>query len=116
MNRKLGTKWPLGLPPNILNPIPAKMDALTIHRDDYGQPATVIRTEKIPVQRLNPEDATCVLVTILATGPNFNTNFAALGLPVPIFGRGDSATIHVPGSDAFGIVVDAGPVEKGVRA
>jgi enoyl-CoA hydratase len=45
---------------------------------------------------------------VLATGPNFNTNFAALGLPVPVFARGDTATRHVPGSDALGIVVDAG--------
>ncbi|MDD5762954.1 MAG: enoyl-CoA hydratase-related protein, partial [bacterium] len=49
------------------------------------------------------------LVAILATGPNFNTNFAALGLPVPVFGKGDTASVHVPGSDALGVVVDAGP-------
>ncbi len=54
-------------------------------------------------------------MAVLASGPNFNTNFAALGLPVPPFGRGDSDTLHVPGSDALGIVVDAGPAVKGLR-
>ena len=56
-----------------------------------------------------------MLVSILASGPNFNTNFAALGLPVPVFGRGDSATIYIPGSDALGIVVDAGAAVTKVR-
>ena len=108
-------KWPLGQVPNILAPVPAYMDALTIHRDKYGKPADVVRIEEVPVPKLNPEDATCVLVAILATGPNFNTNFAALGLPVPVFGRGDSETIHIPGSDAIGIVIDAGPGVKEVK-
>jgi enoyl-CoA hydratase len=55
-------------------------------------------------------------VAVLATGPNFNTNFASLGLPVPVFGRGDTATLHVPGSDALGIVVDAGFAVTRVKA
>ena len=110
----LNRKWPLGELPSILYPAPERMDALTIHRDDYGKPADVVRLEEIAVPRLNPEDATGVLVAILATGPNFNTNFAALGLPVPVFGRGDNATIHVPGSDAVGVVVDCGPAVKEV--
>ena len=114
MSIDLRRKWPLGELPSILYPIPEKMDALTIHRDDYGNPADVVRLEEIVVPRLNPEDATCVLVAIMASGPNFNTNFAALGLPVPVFGRGDNATIHVPGSDAIGIVVDCGPAVKKV--
>jgi enoyl-CoA hydratase len=90
------------------------MAALVIHRDRYGPPAEVIQLETVAVPELHPEDATQVLVSILASGPNFNTNFAALGLPVPVFGRGDSATIHIPGSDALGIVVDAGPAVKSV--
>lgn len=90
------------------------MDALVIHRDCYGPPAKVIQLETVAVPELHPEDATQVLVSILACGPNFNTNFAALGLPVPVFGRGDSATIHIPGSDALGIVVDAGAAVKTV--
>jgi enoyl-CoA hydratase len=91
------------------------MDALTIHRDDYGKPADVVRVEEVAVPRLNPEDATSVLVALLATGPNFNTNFAALALPVPVFGRGDSATLHIPGSDTIGIVIDAGSAVRTVR-
>ena len=91
------------------------MDALTIHRDCYGPPSEVVRLEEVAVPELHPENATQVLVSILATGPNFNTNFAALGLPVPVFGRGDSATVHIPGSDALGIVVDAGSAVKSVQ-
>ncbi|MGW8313328.1 MAG: enoyl-CoA hydratase-related protein [Desulfuromonadales bacterium] len=105
-------KWPLGKSPSISDPLPSLMDALTIHRDQYGQPAEAIHFEEVDVPRLKPEQAGSVLVAILASGPNFNTNFAALGLPVPPFGRGDSATIHIPGSDALGIIVDAGPAVK----
>jgi enoyl-CoA hydratase len=91
------------------------MQALTIHRDRYGPPAEAIRLEEVSVPRLHREDASRVLVAVLASGANFNTNFAALGLPVPVFGRGDAAALHVPGSDALGIVVDAGPAVKTVR-
>ena len=114
MNSELTHKWPLGQQPTIALPIPKCMDALVIHRDCYGPPAKVIQLETVAVPELHPEDATQVLVSILACGPNFNTNFAALGLPVPVFGRGDSATIHIPGSDALGIVVDAGAAVKTV--
>lgn len=115
MSAQTSEKWPLGRIPSISDPLPQVMDALTIHRDQYGQPRDVIRLEEVPVPALQPENATCVLVALLASGPNFNTNFAAMGLPVPPFGRGDSATIHIPGSDALGIVVDAGPAVTRVR-
>ena len=101
--------WPLGLSPSLGNPLPRRMLALTIHRDQYGPPSRSVRLEDVPAPRLKPNEAKHVLVAILATGPNFNTNFAALGLPVPVFGKGDTASVHVPGSDALGIVVDAGP-------
>ena len=101
--------WPLGLSPSLGNPLPGRMLALTIHRDQYGPPSRSVRLEDVPAPRLKPNEAKRVLVAILATGPNFNTNFAALGLPVPVFGKGDTASVHVPGSDALGIVVDAGP-------
>ena len=107
--------WPLGLGPNLASKLPETMAALTLHRDQYGSPAEVIRVENVPVPRLQAEDAGRVLVSILATGPNFNTNFAALGLPVPVFPRGDSATLHIPGSDAVGIVVDAGPAVTSIK-
>jgi len=101
--------WPLGRAPSLGNPLPQRMLALTIHRDRYGSPSRSVRLEAVPAPRLKPNEAKRVLVAILATGPNFNTNFAALGLPVPVFGKGDTASVHVPGSDALGIVVDAGP-------
>ena len=97
MTNDLRRKWPLGKSPSISSPLPLLMDALTIHRDQYGQPAEAIHFEDVAVPRLKAEEAGSVLVAILATGPNFNTNFAALGLPVPPFGRGDSATVHIPG-------------------
>jgi enoyl-CoA hydratase len=114
-NTDLAHKWPLGTKPMISLPIPERMEALTIRRDCYGPPAEVIRLEEVAVPKLYPERATQVLVSVLASGPNFNTNFAALGLPVPVFGRGDSATLHIPGSDALGIVVDAGSAVKSIR-
>ena len=92
------------------------MVALTIHRDRYGPPSDALQQETISAPRLRPSDAKRVLVAILATGPNFNTNFASLGLPVPVFGRGDAAMLHVPGSDALGIVVDAGAAVTRVKA
>jgi enoyl-CoA hydratase len=91
------------------------MEALVILRDQYGPPAQFLRPAEVPCPRLEVEDGGRVLVAVLATGPNFNTNFASLGLPVPVFGRGDSSTRHIPGSDALGIVVDAGPAVKSLR-
>jgi enoyl-CoA hydratase len=110
-----GALWPLGTPPQLGRPLPGAMHALTIHRDRYGPPATSLRFETVPAPRLRPMEAQRVLVAILASGPNFNTNFAALGLPVPVFSRGDPAAVHIPGSDALGIVVDAGPAVTRIR-
>jgi len=110
-----GPRWELGEIPNLASPMPATMAALTLHRDQYGPPEEALRFEDVATPRLEKTDAGRVLVSILATGPNFNTNFAALGLPVPVFGRGDNASIHIPGSDAVGIVVDAGPAVTRVK-
>jgi len=115
MTDSLDKKWALGLAPNVTYQIPKIMDSLVIHRDEFGQPIESVKFEELPVPRLQVEDATKVLVAVLATGPNYNTNFAALALPVSVFGRGDSSTIHVPGSDALGIVVDAGASVKTVK-
>jgi enoyl-CoA hydratase/carnithine racemase/NADPH:quinone reductase-like Zn-dependent oxidoreductase len=113
-NGKTGL-WPLSLPPTLGTPLPEKMHALTIRRDRYGPPGESVRLEQVPTPALRERDAKRVLVAILATGPNYNTNFAALGLPVPVFGRGDSATVHIPGSDALGIVVEAGRAVSRVK-
>ena len=110
-----GDCWPLGVPPILGAPLPRKMKALTILRDRYGPPSRSVRVETVPTPWLKPNDARRVLVCLLASGPNFNTNFAALGLPVPVFGKGDPASVHIPGSDALGIVVDAGPAVSAVR-
>ena len=107
--------WPLGATPTLTATIPDTMRALTLHRDRYGPPQDVLAVEEVPVPKLRAADAGRVLVSILASGPNFNTNFAALGLPVPVFPRGDSETLHIPGSDALGIVVDAGPAVTSVK-
>jgi len=115
MAKKTDSRWPLGASPCISMPLPERMDALTILRDQYGPPAGFVKLAEVPCPALNPEDGGKVLVAILATGPNFNTNFASLALPVPVFGRGDSSTIHVPGSDALGIVVDAGAAVKTLK-
>ncbi len=107
--------WPLSSPPTLATPLPATMEALTIHRDRYGPPSESLRVEQVGVPRLRERDAKRVLVAILATGPNFNTIFASMGLPVPVFGKGDSATVHIPGSDALGIVVDTGKAVSRVK-
>ena len=110
-----GESWPLGIPPTLGVPLPPRMRALTIRRNRYGPPSLSVRCELVPTPRLRPTDAKRVLVSLLATGPNFNTNFAALGLPVPVFGKGDPETVHIPGSDALGIVVDAGPAVSALK-
>ena len=115
MDRPTNRRWPDGTAPTIDRPLPERMGALVIHRDRYGPPAEALAPGEVATPLLNPEDAGKVLVALLATGPNFNTNFASLGLPVPVFGRGDAATVHVPGSDALGIVVDAGAGVRGLR-
>jgi enoyl-CoA hydratase len=107
--------WPLGVIPHLGDSLPATMQALTIHRDAYGPPSRVIRIETVPAPLLRAGDARRVLVAVVASGPNFNTNFAALGLPVPVFGKSDPASIHIPGSDALGIVVDAGSAVRRVK-
>jgi hypothetical protein len=86
LKSELAYKWPLGQQPTIALPIPKCMEALVIHRDRYGPPAKVIQLETVATPALQPEDATKVLVSILASGANFNTNFAALGLPCPYSG------------------------------
>jgi len=80
--------WSLGRLPLLGMPVPKSMVALTIHRDVYGPPSEVIKMETVPTPRLRPNEANRVLVALLASGPNYNTNFAALGLPVPVFGKG----------------------------
>ena len=79
MKRPASEVWALGRPPKLGDAIPSSMVALTLHRDDYGPPQKVLRVEEVAVPQLGPADANRVLVSILATGPNFNTNFAALG-------------------------------------
>lgn len=108
MAKKTDTKWPLGASPCIAMQLPERMDALTILRDQYGPPERFLKLAEVLCPALHPEDGGKVLVAVLATGPNFNTNFASLGLPVPVFGRGDGSTIHVPGSDALGLSLTLG--------
>jgi enoyl-CoA hydratase len=115
MAKKTDSKWPLGASPRIDRPLPERMDALTILRDQYGPPGRFLKPAEVPCPALHPEDGGRVLVAVLATGPNFNTNFASLGLPVAVFGRGDGSTLHIPGSDALGIVVDAGAAVRTVK-
>jgi enoyl-CoA hydratase/carnithine racemase/NADPH:quinone reductase-like Zn-dependent oxidoreductase len=115
MKNESALKWPMGVPPRISFALPDRMDALTILRDQYGPPDRFLKLTDVPAPRLHSEDGGRVLVAVLATGPNFNTNFASLGLPVPVFGRGDSSGLHIPGSDALGIIVAAGSAVKGLR-
>ena len=74
MSDSVDKKWALGAAPNVTYAIPQMMDSLVIHRDQYGQPTESVKFEELPVPGLQVEDATKVLVAVLATGPNFNTN------------------------------------------
>ncbi|HSM90100.1 MAG TPA: hypothetical protein VLT56_08750, partial [Desulfobacterales bacterium] len=76
MAKKADSKWPLGQCPGLATALPEVMAALTIVRDRYGPPGRYLKLADVPRPRLHPEDGGRVLVAVLATGPNFNTNFA----------------------------------------
>ena len=40
-----GDRWPLGAVPTVVRPLPRSMLALTLHRDRYGDPETVLAFE-----------------------------------------------------------------------
>ncbi len=95
MTSQLSQQWPLGQQPTIATPIPERMEALVIHRDRYGPPGDVIHLETVAVPELHPEDATRVLVSILASGPNGEALRVA-GNPIKFTGEPESDHRYPP--------------------
>jgi len=67
MTNPLNLKWPLGTLPCISLPLPQRMEALVIRRDQYGPPDRWLRLEEVPAPRLCAEDGGRVLVAVLAS-------------------------------------------------
>ena len=95
------------LPP--IGEVPARMHAMAVRPDRYGEPKDAIIDEVIDVPELGPHDA---LVATMAAGVNFNNVWAARGVPVDVTktqARWDEPTgFHIVGSDASGIVYAVG--------
>src|SRR4029453_16630207 len=92
--------------------VPERMHAQVLRQANYGDPARAFRHEVIPVPELAPGD---VLVYVMAAGVNYNSVWAALGVPVDVVRlhrqsgeAGDEQGFHIGGSDASGIVYKVG--------
>jgi crotonyl-CoA carboxylase/reductase len=95
------------LPP--VGEVPARMHAMAVRPERYGEPKDSIRDEVIDVPELGPNDA---LVLVMAAGVNFNNVWAARGVPVDVTktqARWNEPTdFHIVGSDASGVVYAVG--------
>jgi crotonyl-CoA carboxylase/reductase len=102
------------LPP--IGEVPAQMHAMLVRPDRFGEPRDAIRDEVIDVPELGPHD---VLVATMAAGVNFNTVWAARGLPIDVTkGQarwGEPTEFHIVGSDASGIVQALGSDVRSVQ-
>lgn len=106
--RGQGDSRPDGRPPEIyamqeygeLGLAPKRMHAWAIRKDRFGEPLQALVQCVVPVP---DEDENYVLVRVMAVGVNYNSVWAGLGEPVSVFKMHDK-TVHVPGSDASGIV------------
>jgi crotonyl-CoA carboxylase/reductase len=87
--------------------LPPTMAAWVIREERQGEPKDAFQVEEIEV----PEPGAFeVIVRVMAAGVNFNNVWAALGLPISVFGYGDHPEFghHIGGSDASGIVWKVG--------
>jgi crotonyl-CoA carboxylase/reductase len=87
--------------------LPATMPAWVVRKEREGQPADAYQLEEVEVPEPGPFEA---IVRVMGAGVNFNGVWAALGLPVSVFGYGDHPEYghHIGGSDASGIVWKVG--------
>jgi crotonyl-CoA carboxylase/reductase len=87
--------------------LPATMPAWVVRKEREGQPADAYQLEEIEVPEPGPFE---VIVRVMGAGVNFNGVWAALGMPVSVFGYGDHPEHghHIGGSDASGIVWKVG--------
>ena len=87
--------------------LPETMAAWVIREERQGEPKDAFQLEQIEVPEPGPFE---VIVRVMAAGVNFNNVWAALGMPVSVFGYGDHPEYghHIGGSDASGIVWKVG--------
>lgn len=94
----------LGTVPKNVGELPAKMKAVLIRPERFGEPEKSMQVEEIEIPEIG---ATEVLVLVMAAGVNFNGIWAALGQPVNVM-KGHGDPFHIAGSDASGIVWKVG--------
>lgn len=96
--------------------VPQKMHAMTVRRENFGEPARAFTPEVVATPEVGPRE---VLVYVMAAGINYNNVWAALGVPVDVIKvhaqAGDETGFHIGGSDASGIVYAAGDEVTNVK-
>jgi crotonyl-CoA carboxylase/reductase len=87
--------------------LPETMAAWVIRKEREGAPSDAFKLEEVEVPEPGPLE---VVIRVMAAGVNFNNVWAALGLPVSVFGYGDHPEYghHIGGSDGAGIVWKVG--------
>ncbi len=99
-----------------LGQIPPKMHAITVRRENFGEPKDAFRREVVDTPEIGPREA---LVYVMAAGINYNNVWAALGVPIDVIkvheALGDTTGYHIGGSDASGIVYAVGDEVTNVK-
>jgi crotonyl-CoA carboxylase/reductase len=85
--------------------VPQSMPAWVHRRGRSGSPREVFERAELPVPEPGRGE---VLVQVMAAGVNYNAVWAAKGHPRPVHDLHGEA-LHVPGSDASGVVWRVGP-------
>jgi crotonyl-CoA carboxylase/reductase len=88
--------------------LPETMLAWVLRREREGDLERGYQVEEVEV----PEPGAFeVIVRVMAAGVNFNSVWAALGVPISVFNQGDHPQWghHIAGSDASGVVWKVGP-------
>ena len=87
--------------------LPQTMAAWVLRREREGD-LDGYQVEEVEVPEPGPFE---VVVRVMAAGVNFNSVWAALGIPISIFDYGDHPEWghHIAGSDASGVVWKVGP-------
>jgi crotonyl-CoA carboxylase/reductase len=99
-----------------LGTVPPKMHAITIRRENFGEPRKAFQPEVVGTPEIGPREA---LVYVMAAGINYNNVWAALGVPIDVIRvhaqLGDDTGFHIGGSDASGIVYAVGDEVTNVK-
>jgi crotonyl-CoA carboxylase/reductase len=96
--------------------VPSTMHAMTIRRENFGEPKVAFTHEVVPTPEIGPRE---VLVYVMAAGINYNNVWAALGIPIDVIKvhaqMGDDTGFHIGGSDGSGIVYAVGDEVTNVK-